>query len=447
MRLLPKTPRGTWLLAVAVWLAGSSALWWVLPYRPRAVTAVARENRLLGIGPGGRTVLFEGVADVAGEWPPTVPVRLWDTAAASVRTVLPARNSLATLALSPDGRWLAVGDRRAESRFIRLIDLTTGRADELTHPAGAAVRYEYAVFSPDSRWLAVAEQEREDLPGVRLWDVSGQQPSVLLAVAVAPVRFSRDGQRLAAVAWSPRAPADGAVDYAVWEVGTGRELARLRKPGPLPIAAFTPDGTGLIVQVSSDVNSPMLTRCEYACWDIADGRERWSVRDMCFVRNPVADGRLLVMLHHPAADINEAILLDAASGAEVRRTSLGVQEYPLHAGTDGRSLLVATQPSGLDAILGLLSQHGLPGPQPVLGRLTLLDAATGRRLYTLPGGDVVADGDLRSLAVLDASGNLTVWDVPPRKPLVWFVPLAALLVLLPAWLARRQVRRLWAVAS
>src|SRR4051812_40231215 len=122
MRFLPRTKQGTWLLAGTAWLAWCAAVWWALPAQPRAVTVVPGENRLIGFGPGGRSVLFEGVAiDLTGDWPPTVPVRLWDTADGSVRTILPAKDPLATYALSPDGRWFAVGERQGDGHKLRVI--------------------------------------------------------------------------------------------------------------------------------------------------------------------------------------------------------------------------------------------------------------------------------------------------------------------------------------
>jgi hypothetical protein len=82
----------------------------------------------------------------------------------------------------------------------------------------------------------------------------------------------------------------------------------------------------------------------------------------------------------------------------------------------------------------------------------LLDAETGRRLGRVPGAaDFLAwsqDGQL--VAIPDAfhsAHRVTIWDVPPRKPLSWFLPLAALLAIPPAWLARRQGRRSRAVAN
>jgi hypothetical protein len=36
MRLLPRSPAGTWALAAAAWLGLSAAAWWLLPPRPQA---------------------------------------------------------------------------------------------------------------------------------------------------------------------------------------------------------------------------------------------------------------------------------------------------------------------------------------------------------------------------------------------------------------------------
>jgi hypothetical protein len=199
MRVLPRTVRGTWLLAGTVWLALCAAAWWALPAWPRAVIAVPGAHRLLGVGPGGRTVVVDGAEDV-NDWPPTVAIRAWDTGAGSIRTVLPAKNGFATRALSPDGQWLAVQEwladqnRRGIVRTVRLINLITGHDEELARPAGAPAHYEM-VFSPDSHWLAVGEQEQESPPGVRLWDVSGRRPGAFLAAAGAPVTFSADSNR------------------------------------------------------------------------------------------------------------------------------------------------------------------------------------------------------------------------------------------------------------
>src|SRR5262249_53528499 len=57
IRLMPRTPRGTWLLAGAVWLTGCAALWWVLPYRPRAAWPTEEPAVVHGLIPGTVVVL------------------------------------------------------------------------------------------------------------------------------------------------------------------------------------------------------------------------------------------------------------------------------------------------------------------------------------------------------------------------------------------------------
>jgi hypothetical protein len=50
-----------------------------------------------------------------------------------------------------------------------------------------------------------------------------------------------------------------------------------------------------------------------------------------------------------------------------------------------------------------------------------------------------ADGTLLAIAGED---ELTVWDIPPRRSLKWFMAGAALFALPPFVIARRRVRRL-----
>ncbi|HTK76221.1 MAG TPA: hypothetical protein VL371_13240, partial [Gemmataceae bacterium] len=57
MRLLPRTPRGTWLLAGAVWLTGCGVLWWAVPYRPRVTWPTQERATVHGFIPGTSVVL------------------------------------------------------------------------------------------------------------------------------------------------------------------------------------------------------------------------------------------------------------------------------------------------------------------------------------------------------------------------------------------------------
>jgi WD40 repeat protein len=441
MRLLPRSPRGTWLLAAAIWMVECAVLWRALPVQPRATTVVSGLNRVLGFGPDGRSVLFDDLSHTDSDWPECNLIRAWDIENGSVRTVTPVPANVETRALSPDGRWLAVGERHGDIERVRIIDLATGQEDQLGHPTGAPVRYGDAVFSPDSRWLAVEEQEAKDQPGARLWNLVERRPGAFLT-AFAMARFSPDGQRLATMERFADSP-DGAADFAVWEVATGRELTRLRKPPLGGVVMLTPDRSGLCLGLGS--NSSGTTGGQYVCWDIADGHERWSVRDKVEVGTPVAGGRWLAMSDEdPTTGKSDAVVLDTNDGTVVNRIELGPNRWLVYAGPDGRTLLIMSrQPLGLDLLRQWLAKLGLPGQQPdETTHLELLDAATGRRMFSFSGDDVAYSADGQSLAASYSSGGLAVWDIPPRKPLTWFVVAAALLALPVAWLARRRVRRL-----
>src|SRR4051794_5849467 len=88
MRLLPRTPRGTWALAAAVWLAGCAAIWAVLPGVPRVVIPYADAGMPNGFTADGRGVYgyvygsFDPSRDYlrigAGGPAPDGPFRIWD---------------------------------------------------------------------------------------------------------------------------------------------------------------------------------------------------------------------------------------------------------------------------------------------------------------------------------------------------------------------------------
>src|SRR5204863_4923805 len=74
MRILPRTPRGTWLLAGLVWVAACGALWWTMPIRPRCSWLAPVPSRVLGF-------LADGTLATCDTPPNSIvaaPVRLWD---------------------------------------------------------------------------------------------------------------------------------------------------------------------------------------------------------------------------------------------------------------------------------------------------------------------------------------------------------------------------------
>ena len=155
------------------------------------------------------------------------------------RSVRALRGFVGAIAYSPDGRLLAVAGQRGQ---VTLWDARTLRpAGELS---GLRTVVQTLAFSPDGRRLAVAEIGTEQDPGdpasttgasVRVWDVRRRAPTgVRFETASPSLAFSPDGRLLAAAAISR--PTE------VRDARTGRLVARLRTPDWGRSVAFSPDG-------------------------------------------------------------------------------------------------------------------------------------------------------------------------------------------------------------
>jgi len=151
-------------------------------------------------------------------------------------------------AFTPDGNGLVV----VSDALGHIVDVATG-AERFTMPGWS--RVEALALSPDGRILAVAAEEK----AVRLVElVSGKEvlriewPGTVNAVA-----FSPDGTRVAAAAgevvWArglgivnPRASRR----IGVWDARTGQRLVELRGPSPARCLAFSPNGKTLAAGLS-----------------------------------------------------------------------------------------------------------------------------------------------------------------------------------------------------
>jgi hypothetical protein len=106
MRLLPRTPRGTWLLAGLAWAAAWAALWWALPVRPRVEWQAPCSSQLIGFLGDGRTLVT--LDNPARDR--LCRVRFWDADTGAPQRLLPGAEgeSAAAAALTPDGRSVLV---------------------------------------------------------------------------------------------------------------------------------------------------------------------------------------------------------------------------------------------------------------------------------------------------------------------------------------------------
>ncbi|MFA1549650.1 TIR domain-containing protein [Actinomadura chokoriensis] len=227
------SPRGD--LLVTAGRAGQVILWdMIAPHRPR--------NTGIALG-GFPTEVSEAVlsgktalAAVAGG----DTVRLWDTSARplSSRSIRRPGQAVEAMALSPDGRTLAVGTGDPAATLWDVEDpdrpklLTDALTDYTNAPHAMA-------FSPDGRLLAIA-----GYPAVTLWDVTkpdrprrlGRVPAGQ-TTTTADLAFSPDGRTIAAALGS---------EVALYDVGdVSRPVARLRGQVESARVAFSPDGRTL----------------------------------------------------------------------------------------------------------------------------------------------------------------------------------------------------------
>src|SRR5262245_36245063 len=151
MRLPPKTVRGTWLVALAVWLAAGAAVWRLLPAQPRYVLPATGDPM---------TFLADSRTLLTAKHPQTrrAPFQLWDTATGRlVATHLAGESDTRLWSVCPlTDRAVVYRCRTDPTRpgedvdcTVHVLDLHTGREQPVPF-VPAADEACHTVFSPDS---------------------------------------------------------------------------------------------------------------------------------------------------------------------------------------------------------------------------------------------------------------------------------------------------------
>ncbi|HZU34461.1 MAG TPA: PQQ-binding-like beta-propeller repeat protein [Gemmataceae bacterium] len=308
------------------------------------------------------------------------------------------------MALSPDGKTLAVGESGESGTQFVLWDLATGQQ---RHVFGAAkLPVSALAFSPDSKLIAAGDEAGigpasvNPFGTIRLWDIAAERVRHVLsghAGGATAVAFSPDGRQLVSAShdstlrfWDP---ATGALVRKVTVTdgcrrsGTGG-LAGLERPGVdhggILAVAYAPRGRWL---ASGSADGTVRL------WDPGTGKLLRVLghhgREVTSVRfSP--DGKVLA-----SGGFDQTIRLwDPASGRQLQRRD--GQDGPVHdmaVSPDGRLLAVTCEDQ----------------------TIRLWDVATGKQEHILRGhvGSVYAvafSRDGRLLASGGADGTVRIWD-------------------------------------
>ena len=161
-----------------------------------------------------------------------------------------ARDYARSIAISPDGRWLATGFLY---EGIRVWEVDTGLPVQTLK--GHAASINSIAFSPEGALLASGSRDRS----IKLWDAqSGVEVRELRGHdgEVTAVTFSPDGQ------WLASASSDRTV--RLWRVVTGREVevmtGHTRKGSDIGIHVFTDTVSLLTAVLESEGYQPILKK-------------------------------------------------------------------------------------------------------------------------------------------------------------------------------------------
>jgi hypothetical protein len=489
MRVLPRSARGTWLLAAMTWAGACAGAWGLLPGMPRTTLHLPVEAELVGFGPNGDTVLVRREISrqdcswsESGFWEMVLLDRSTGRLVATLVDRFEGRFGTRILGVSTDHRtWLVEVDTRPQEQIFK-FDLTAGTAEPLPpHLVELADNWR-PTLSPDGRLCAFPDPIPhpdalvETVAQTVFWDVANNRCHAVLAGPYASFAFSADGRVVAAEEFrtgrvrvfdrdtlTPGTTVSGPADNYVSRLSLSDDGKHVTANfGPRPSdrywywsrrstsshSCYGPPGCGL-----GDTNADLV------CCDTGDGAAHrfGSLADGRF-----AGGGSIVVAFDYSPGIECLRGIDAVSG----RVLFAIPEAkPLEwdVSPDGRALLVISGESGSGRAEQLVRRLGLPWPFATAagrGMVQINDAITGRLLGQFPVAAVPMpvlgcdDGMARTFPWLPGGRTLAVmpdpdhpnvwdlWDVPPRKSLTSFAAATLALALPVTGLAYRRSRRL-----
>ncbi|WP_158633546.1 WD40 repeat domain-containing protein [Tautonia sociabilis] len=295
----------------------------VLPTAPQPSSlAVSADGRLLAVG------------DKRG-------VALWDLEPPAHRATLQGQPALVSaVAFDPSGRTLATVGYESSPEFAAVLmrwdtgALGTGRVVLKSPDQIATMR-----FSPDGSTLVLGTEDEEDAGRVAFLDVESGELEVLgatLKTTVSRLAVAPAGDRVAASSWRTVNYSDQG-ELVLFDSSSKEEVARPGSGiGRINDLAFSPDGTTLAVACQRPGGEWTVLRFDAATGAAREPVDTPSVEVSSLAFSP--DGSLLAMGAHDGA----IRLLELGSGAMLQGPSYHRGAAVLLAfSPDGRTLLSA----------------------------------------------------------------------------------------------------------
>ncbi|HRY93662.1 MAG TPA: protein kinase [Myxococcota bacterium] len=357
--------------------------------------------------PGGE-YLFSASRDLT--------VRIWDVARSAEIGQLRTPQWVDRIALSPDGRRLAMV---CQKPTVMVWDLGIKHPPAVLRGHGAFIRS--LRFSEDGSKLVTASQDSS----LRTWDLkSGEEVRrfELDRDYVIPFVLSRDGRRLAV----------GATDYSmrVLDTQTGTEISKLVGPDAMMMfAAFSSDGNSIVasnVQYKSYVWTGFVGQAQPVA-----AKKEWT--DVCSIFLPgshlvACSKNLSIEIRDPETGEIVRVIPTPSSGDPVAFSPDGTQvAIPGANAADGsgrilfRNLASGQQvesegsPLGGDSTFMFSPDSRRFLFMPSDGPARLLEVPTGAELAQFPKGDILAAAaispDDGTLAFTQPDNSIRLWDL------------------------------------
>lgn len=352
---------------------------------------------------------------------PDFTARVWDVATGKEIARLTHDSNLLSVAFSSDGKYVASTDEIS----AWVWEATTGKVLVRLHKDRDTARV--AIFSPDGKYLAVGGAS-----GVRIWKMENLIPKLqnktimLHDGSVASAIFSADGKYVIS----------RGSDYTVrvWDVSSGKEIARMTHESAVSSLALSPDGK-YIISGSWDYTARV--------WEVTTGKE---------IAHMLHDGRVYCVAFSPdgkyvasGSGMNDrsgsygsslaARVWEVATGRDISRMTHGDEVHSVAFSPDGKYAVSADMLAKVwEVTTGKeisRMQHGdyvdsiffTPNGKYIIssadGITRVWEAATGYEIAHIPAGrEIFLSPNGQYMASSVYSGNfpeILVWEVATGK--------------------------------